>query len=173
MRVLRLDLNSNSWKIEDTAAQGPVTLGVRIHNEAKTWNLDPLDPSAPFILGMGPFIGGKMPGFHRLIAVFKSPMTRTLHVAALGGAAYKFMGAGIDAVVITGRARKPVVVFMSSDGIELKDTDPVFEYGGYHAPMPSRSTSSTRTGTSSLSIMQGPWLWAQGRSARTTVRWCP
>lgn len=132
MKILRLDLNANSWRIEDAAAQGPVTLGVRIHNEARTWGLDPLDPSVPFVIGMGPFVGGKMPGFHRLIAVFKSPMTKTIHVAALGGAAYKFMGAGMDAVVITGRARRPTVIFLSSDGVELKIIDPVFNYGNYH-----------------------------------------
>ncbi len=119
--------------------------------------------SVPFVIGMGPFVGGKMPGFHRLIAVFKSPMTRTLHVAALGGAAYKFMGAGIDALVITGKAKRPTVIFLSSDGIELKSIDPVFEYGNYHAPTPSRSTYSTPIGTSSLSTTRGPWLLVQPR----------
>ncbi|ADY01081.1 glyceraldehyde-3-phosphate:ferredoxin oxidoreductase (GAPOR) [Vulcanisaeta moutnovskia 768-28] len=132
MKVLRIDLNANSLRTEEIPAQGPITLGIKIHNEAKSWSLDPLDPNVPFIIGMGPFVGGKMPGFHRLIAVFKSPMTRTLHVAALGGAAYKFMGSGIDTIVITGKSKKPIVIFASSDGIELRNIEPVFEYGNYH-----------------------------------------
>jgi len=131
VKVLRLDLDGNSWTIEDVKAQGPVSLGVTIHRELATWNLDPLDPKTPFIIGMGPFVGGKMPGFHRLIVTFKSPMTKTLHVAALGGAAYKFMGSGIDAIVITGKAQSPVVIFVSSDGVDIKTIKPVFNYGNY------------------------------------------
>ncbi|WP_069807293.1 aldehyde ferredoxin oxidoreductase N-terminal domain-containing protein [Vulcanisaeta thermophila] len=131
MKVLSIDLGINSWSIKEIEAQGPVSLGVKLHWDSKSWRLDPLDPQVPFIIGMGPFVGGKLPGFHRLIAVFKSPMTRTIHVAALGGAAYKFMGSGVDAIVITGRSREPTALFISSDGVEVVGIKPVFEYGGY------------------------------------------
>lgn len=131
MRVLRIDLDRNSTTMEDINIQGPVSLGVKINNELGTWSLDPFDPRVPFVIGMGPFVGGKMPGFHRLVATFKSPMTRTLHVAALGGAAYKFMGSGIDAMIIVGKAELPVVVFASNDGVEIRRINPVFKYGNY------------------------------------------
>ncbi|MCG2869761.1 MAG: aldehyde ferredoxin oxidoreductase [Vulcanisaeta sp.] len=131
MKVLWIDLDRNSWETRIIDAPGPVSLGVRIHRELKTWGMDPLDPRVPLIIGMGPFVGGKMPGFHRLIITFKSPMTRTLHVSALGGAAYKFMGSGVDAIVLVGKASSPVVVFVSSDGVEIRNVNPVFRYGNY------------------------------------------
>jgi glyceraldehyde-3-phosphate dehydrogenase (ferredoxin) len=131
VKVLWIDLDRNSWETRSIDAPGPVSLGVRIHRELKTWGMDPLDPRVPLIIGMGPFVGGKMPGFHRLIITFKSPMTRTLHVSALGGAAYKFMGSGVDAIVLIGKASSPVVVFVSSDGVEIRNVNPVFRYGNY------------------------------------------
>ena len=131
VRILKVDLDRNSWNIESAEAPGPVSLGVKLQMDMETWNLDPLNPRVPFIIGMGPFVGGKMPGFHRLIVTFKSPMTKTLHVAALGGAAYKFMGSGIDAIVLIGKAPSPIVVFVSSDGVEIRNINPVFKYGNY------------------------------------------
>ncbi|MFP3237580.1 MAG: aldehyde ferredoxin oxidoreductase N-terminal domain-containing protein [Caldivirga sp.] len=131
MKVLNVNLDTGEMKVDTVEAQGPVTLGVRVLSDQKTWDKDPLDPSVPFIVGIGPFVGGKLPGVHRVIAVFKSPMTRTIHVAAIGGVAYKFMGSGIDAVVVTGRAREPTALFISSDGAKLEKVNPVYSYGGY------------------------------------------
>ncbi|MFP3483566.1 MAG: aldehyde ferredoxin oxidoreductase N-terminal domain-containing protein, partial [Caldivirga sp.] len=131
MRVLSVNLNTGDVKVDTVEAQGPITLGVRVLSDQRTWDKDPLDPSVPFIVGIGPFVGGKLPGVHRVIAVFKSPMTRTIHVAAIGGVAYKFMGSGIDAVVVTGRAREPTALFISSDGVKLENVNPVYSYGGY------------------------------------------
>lgn len=55
VKVLRINLSDNSWRIEDTTAQGPVTLGVKVHNEANSWGLDPFDPpQVPFVIGMVP-----------------------------------------------------------------------------------------------------------------------
>ncbi len=130
MRVLNVDLSSGNVSVTNVEAQGPITLGVRVLNSEGTWDKDPLDPSLPFIIGIGPFVGGKLPGVHRVIAVFKSPMTKTVHVAAIGGVAYKFMGSGIDAVVVRGRSEKPTALFISSDGVEIRQVNPVYSYSG-------------------------------------------
>lgn len=126
-----MDLTTGKYDVGDVNAQGPITLGIRILNEDATWSKDPLSPDVPLIMGMGPFVGGKLPGVHRLIVVFKSPMTRTVHVAAIGGVAYKFMGSGIDAIVIRGRASEPTALFVSNDGVSLQHVEPVYNYGGY------------------------------------------
>lgn len=132
MKVLNVNLDTGEVTISTVEAQGPVTLGVKVLTELGTWSKDPLDPSVPFVIGMGPFVGGKLPGVHRMVAVFKSPMTKTIHISAVGGVAYKFMGSGIDAVVITGRARDTTAIFISSDGVKLEAINPVYSYGNYH-----------------------------------------
>ncbi len=132
MKVLFVEFNGGvKFEAKELKYPGPISLGVDLMYQYNTWNLDPLDPRVPFIFGIGPFVGGKLPGVHRGIIVFKSPITKTIHASAVGGVAYKFMGAGVDAVVIVGKAPEPTALFISSDGYEAKPIRPVYEYGGY------------------------------------------
>lgn len=130
MRVAYIDLSRGLYEVKELDAQGPVSLGLKVHEEAESWRLDPLDPANPLVIGMGPFVGGRLIGVHRLVAVFRSPMTGGLHASAMGGAAYKFMGAGVDAYVFIGRSPRPAAVFASQDGIEIRPVEPVYDYGG-------------------------------------------
>lgn len=130
MRVAFIDLGSGRYEVREVDAQGPVSLGLKVHEEAQSWRLDPYDPASPFVIGMGQFVGGRLIGVHRLVAVFRSPMTGNLHSSALGGAAYKFMGAGIDAYVVTGKAPKPAVVLASQEGITIEHIEPIYNYEG-------------------------------------------
>ena len=63
VRILKIDLDRNSWNIESAEAPGPVSLGVKLQMDMETWNLDPLDPRVPFIIGMGPSLGVKCRAF--------------------------------------------------------------------------------------------------------------
>lgn len=130
MRVAFIDLEKLSVNIAERDAQGPVSLGVQIHEERETWRTDPLSPLSPLVIGMGNFVGGRLIGAHRIIAVFKSPMSKTLQASALGGAAYKMMGAGIDAFVFLGRAPWPVVVLASPEGVRIERAELRYEYQG-------------------------------------------
>ncbi len=60
-----------------------------------------------FLLGKGVFAGSIFYGSHRLIAVFRSPLTRGLHVSAVGGAAYSFMRTGVDAICMESKSELP------------------------------------------------------------------
>ncbi|MEL9990493.1 MAG: aldehyde ferredoxin oxidoreductase N-terminal domain-containing protein [Thermoproteus sp.] len=130
MKVAFIDLDGNSVEVKEVEAQGPVSLGLKVHEEVGSWRLDPLSPRSPLVVGMGRFVGGRLIGTHRIVAVFKSPMTRGLHASALGGAAYKMMGAGIDAYVVVGKAQGPVAVLSSQEGIKIEPVKPVYDYQG-------------------------------------------
>lgn len=97
---------------------------LRIHSERETWRLDPLSPECPVVIGFGPFVGGRLYGVHRLIFVFKSPQTKTLHVSALGGAAYKAMGASVQAISIVGKAERPTAILVAAGRVEFADVEP-------------------------------------------------
>lgn len=121
--LLEVDVEGGRAELREVEASGPLELGLALHEEAESWRLDPLDPRTPFVLGMGPFVGGRLFGVHRLVAVFKSPQTRTLHVSALGGAAYRFMGMGADALAVRGRAPRPVAILASRGEVKLVEMD--------------------------------------------------
>jgi len=102
---------------------GPVDLGVRLHLYEETWSEDPFSPRNILVLGAGLFAGSKIFGSHRLVAVFRSPLSGGLHVSELGGAAYKFIGCGAHAVVLRGRSEKPSILLIegSKEGVNRVD----------------------------------------------------
>ncbi|MEM1636894.1 MAG: aldehyde ferredoxin oxidoreductase N-terminal domain-containing protein [Pyrobaculum sp.] len=128
MILLEIDVGKNKVEKQEIDASGPLEAAITIHKKYETWRLDPLSPEAPIVFGMGPFVGGKLYGVHRLIFVFKSPQTKTLHVSALGGAAYKAMGMGAQAVAIRGRAEKPTAVFIANGQVEFAEVKPSDAY---------------------------------------------
>ncbi|MGC9112221.1 aldehyde ferredoxin oxidoreductase N-terminal domain-containing protein [Acidilobus sp.] len=112
-KVLYIDATKRSYKIESVNNPelfGIVDLGLQVHLDMKSYNVDPLDPANPLVLGIGPFAGGAVVGSHRIVAVFKSPESRGLHVSEMGGAGYSFFRTGLDALVITGRSERPLLI---------------------------------------------------------------
>ncbi|MEM0484859.1 MAG: aldehyde ferredoxin oxidoreductase N-terminal domain-containing protein [Pyrobaculum sp.] len=124
MIILEIDVERRAVSRREIDASGPVEAALAIHKERETWRLDPLSPQVPVVFGMGPFVGGRLYGVHRLIFIFKSPQTGTLHVSALGGAAYKAMGMGAQAVSIVGRAPTPTAIFISQGYVKFAEVKP-------------------------------------------------
>ncbi|WP_038054859.1 aldehyde ferredoxin oxidoreductase N-terminal domain-containing protein [Thermodesulfobacterium hydrogeniphilum] len=115
-KVLFIDVEKKDWKIKEYPIPpylGVVDIGVRIHlEELESWKYDILDSKNALFLGTGPFAGGKIFGTHRMVAIFKSPESYGLHVSEVGGVGYKFIGSGINGIVIIGKSPKPVLIFI-------------------------------------------------------------
>jgi len=84
--------------------------------------LDPLDPDAPLVWGVGPLVGTGLPSASRFNVSGRSPQTGILGDSNAGG----FFGqelryAGVDQVVITGEAERPTVLWIDDGCIELVD----------------------------------------------------
>ena len=82
----------------------------------------PSSPGMPLIFGAGPFVGTSFPGGARFNISSRSPQTFILGDSNAGG----FFGpelrfAGIDQLVITGRADHPSYLFIHDGTIELRD----------------------------------------------------
>ncbi|MDD1670062.1 MAG: aldehyde ferredoxin oxidoreductase family protein [Methanomicrobiales archaeon] len=133
-RILRVNLTKGTvreipyrreWKEQYIGGRG---LGVRILFDLVDPATDPLGDGNAIALAAGPLTGSGMPLGSRYSAVAKSPLTGTLASSSGGG----FFGtglkrAGIDAVVVEGRAVAPVYLWIRDGGCEIRDASAFWE----------------------------------------------
>lgn len=126
-RVIFIDTSDEKSWIKEYSFNdviGPIELGVKLHLfEYETWKKPAYDPLNALVIGTGLFTNSKLYGFHRFTFVFKSPITRGLHVASMGGAAYQFR-VNAHAIVLIGRSDSPVILKIFDEG----DGKPVVEF---------------------------------------------
>ncbi|AFL66458.1 aldehyde ferredoxin oxidoreductase N-terminal domain-containing protein [Desulfurococcus amylolyticus] len=126
-RALFIDASTRKHWVEEyelNEVYSPISLGLKLHMERyKSWGKPIYHPDNALILGAGLFTGSKMYGVHRFVAVFRSPLTKGLHVSEMGGAAFQFK-INADAVVIVGRSETPLIVKIYDQG----DGEPVVEF---------------------------------------------
>jgi aldehyde:ferredoxin oxidoreductase len=97
-------------------------LGVRLLYDLTEPGMDPYDPRMPLIFSAGPLTGTNAPQSNRFVVTTKSPLTGFLADSHCGGSfATKLRKAGYDALVIRGRAPRPVILEIEEDRVELKD----------------------------------------------------
>ncbi|MDP2846310.1 MAG: aldehyde ferredoxin oxidoreductase family protein, partial [Candidatus Methanoperedens sp.] len=95
-------------------------LGVKLYSDAIEPNIDPLSPENILIFATGPLTGTLAPMSGRHAMVSKSPLTGTIFDSSSGGFFGKELKfAGIDALIIKGRAKKPVYIAVKNDEIEI------------------------------------------------------
>lgn len=128
MLLLTIDVGSQKVGKKELNVSGILEIALTVHKEAESWRLDPLSPEAPVVFGFGPFVGGRLYGVHRLVFVFKSPQTKTLHISAIGGVAYKAMGMGAQAVSIVGKAERPIALFIANGDVKFIEVNPSDAY---------------------------------------------
>ena len=85
-------------------------------------NTDALSPENVIVFSTSPTTGAPISGSSRFNLTAKSPLTGTLGDSQGGGfwgTELKF--AGYDAIVITGKAKKPVYLWINNDKVEIRD----------------------------------------------------
>lgn len=127
-KILRVDLTAGSYAIAELPRQlleeylGGRGLGVRLMRDY--FHLDPFDPDMPLIFAVGPLCGTSAPTAARMSVVSRSPLTGTICDCSAGGRfAWRLKASGLDAVFITGKSPKPVVLSISGDRIEIIPAD--------------------------------------------------
>lgn len=107
------------WRREYIGGRG---LGVRILSDLVNPGIDPLGPENVLIFATGPVAGSGLPMGSRYDVVTKSPLTGTVTSANSGGKFGTSMKrAGYDAVVIRGRAERPVSILLDDGHAEVRD----------------------------------------------------
>jgi aldehyde:ferredoxin oxidoreductase len=109
----------DEWKRQYLGGRG---IGIRILSDLVDPGTDPLSEKNVLIYATGPLTGTGMPLGSRYDVSAKSPLTGTCTSANSGG----FFGpamkrAGFDAIVFTGRARKPSYLTLDRGVAEIRD----------------------------------------------------
>ncbi|HWU40179.1 MAG TPA: aldehyde ferredoxin oxidoreductase N-terminal domain-containing protein, partial [Candidatus Acidoferrum sp.] len=124
-RVLKVDLSSGRGKVEDiegrdvwAGGSGLATLLFdRMGFPDRCWE----DPEQPLIFAVGP-LTGYFPLMSKTVCAFKSPYHDQYAESHGGGrSALSLRFADLDALVITGKARRPSCVVVGSRKLEVKD----------------------------------------------------
>jgi len=126
-RVKHIDLSTG--RIDDERIEGEVAahflggagMAAHILFEELVPELEPLAPKAPLVIATGPLTGTTGPAVGRYTICAKSPATGGWGEANIGGLfGPELRAAGIDALVVRGRAEKPVYLWIDDGDIELR-----------------------------------------------------
>ena len=131
-KILRVDLSNGIIKAEETSKYMDYTGGIGIgfkviFDEAPM--ADPFSPENRIIFAAGPMVGTVAPcsGRSEVISISphvyapksKKPLVTRSGFGGYWGAELKF--AGYDAVIVQGKAEKPVYISINNDKAEIKD----------------------------------------------------
>lgn len=126
--VLKIDLTDSEIKKEPLSpAFARKYLGASGFNSAKLFELvkpevEALSPANVLMFGVGPLSGTLAPGSSRLTVTAKSPLTDIFGDSNMGGSfATELKFAGYDQIVILGKAKSPVYLWIDDDEVELRD----------------------------------------------------
>ena len=125
IKVLFINLTTSKVRVELREDLYEYLGGVGVASKLLLENLnpdaDPLDESQPIVFAIGA-LSSVFPVVTKTVAMFVSPVTGELGESYAGGRfAYTLFNAGIDALVITGRAKSPTYLFINNNRIDFKD----------------------------------------------------
>jgi len=137
-RILAVDLERNHVEHQATADYGPLYLGGRALGAAIAWQmlrpgLDPLSPDNPLMFLNGPLAGTNAPAAGRTTVCSLAPQSWPkpwFSRASMGGdLGHAIKAAGLDGIVITGRAPRPVYLAVQDDDASLVDAEDLWGRG--------------------------------------------
>jgi len=142
--ILRVNLDNGIINKEDTSKYidytGGIGIGFKvIFDEAPT--ADPFSPENRIIFAAGPMVGTIAPcsGRSEVISISphvyapksKKPLVTRSGFGGYWGAELKF--AGYDAIIVQGKAKKPVYISINNDKVEIKDANSLWGLDTFEA----------------------------------------
>lgn len=123
-KILKIDLSRQKSSIEEfdkgfaRTYVGGTGFGAKLLWDLTDATTGPLAPDNPLIFATGPTTGTAYPSSGRYVTISKSPLTGIWGEAHVGGHwGPLFKAAGYDALVILGRASKPVYLTIFDDDV--------------------------------------------------------
>ncbi|MDQ3810118.1 MAG: aldehyde ferredoxin oxidoreductase family protein [Chloroflexota bacterium] len=131
--ILDVDLTTGTHRVRELTQDmadrwlGGTGLGAHLLWEAKAYQADPLGPDNVMVWGTGPFAGTSVPLSNRFGVCARSPLTGVWGEAECGGHwANDLKKAGFDALMVRGRADRPVYLWIHDGEVEIRDAGHVW-----------------------------------------------
>ncbi len=127
-KILHIDLTSGQFSVEEPGTafyrkyMGGSAMAMHYLLKEMPAGVDPLGPENVLVLALSVLTGTAISGQSRMTAAAKSPLTGAIGDSQGGGfwpAELKF--SGFDAIVIKGKAEKPVYLWIHDGEYELRD----------------------------------------------------
>ena len=139
-KILTVDLSSSDYVVKDTPFDlmvnyiGGKGFGAKILYENLKPGCDPLSEENILIFATGPLTGTLVPASGRIVVCTKSPLTGIWLDSLAGG----FFGpelkmAGYDAIILKGKAEKPVILVINDEKISIEDAKDLWGKGTFEA----------------------------------------
>lgn len=132
-KILRVDLSAGGTKVEQwpediyrryLGGRGFITHVLLTELGA---GVDPLGPGNKLIFSLGPITGHPVVGSGRHSVGAKFPLTGTLGESEAGGYwGAELKKAGFDAIIIEGKAARPVYLWIKDGKAEIKDAENIW-----------------------------------------------
>ena len=126
-KILRVDLEAGEAIVEEPGFSvlkdyiGGRGLGIYYLNRELDPHCDPLAPENMLVMAAGPLTGTGAPTGARYMVMTKSPLTGALTCSNAGGRfPTELKRSGFDGIVITGRAARPVYLYIQDGRAELR-----------------------------------------------------
>lgn len=126
-KLLRINLTSGEIKVEELDLElakkfiGGRGLGTKILMDEGIATVDPLSEQNKLIYITGPMTGAAVPTGGRYMVVTKSPLNSMIASSNSGGQwGAKLKYAGWDAIIVEGKAEKPVYINIEDEKVEIK-----------------------------------------------------
>ncbi len=131
--ILRVNLTTGAVSRQATNLKdaalfiGARGLGTKLFVDEVDPKVDAFSPENKLIFAPGPFSGTFAPSGGRYHVVTKSPLTGAIAGSNSGGTfGPELHYAGYDALIIEGKAEKPVYLFIKDDQVEIRDASHVW-----------------------------------------------
>jgi len=115
---------------EETAKKyvGGIGLGMKLWLANSKPGVDPLSPENPLVLAVGPVSGTMFPtGGNGHAFISKSPATGGVGEAVSHGTfGAEMKRAGYDAIILAGKAERPVYLWIDDDSVQLLDAEKIW-----------------------------------------------
>jgi aldehyde:ferredoxin oxidoreductase len=99
-------------------------LGTKIMFDEVPPTIDPFSPDNKLIFAPGPLSGTFAPSASHFDIITKGPLTGTIAASSSGGSFGPVLKyAGYDALIVEGKAEKPVYIWIKDDNVEIRDAE--------------------------------------------------
>ncbi|MEM1558795.1 MAG: aldehyde ferredoxin oxidoreductase family protein [Candidatus Bathyarchaeia archaeon] len=127
-RILYIDVTERSYKtipLDEGFIKkwlGATGIGIKLLMDYQEPRIDPFHPCNPLVFTVGPFVGTMVPCSSRYGVFAKSPLSNLLGEAYSAGFwCLEFKRAGYDALVVKGKADRPLYLYIEDDTVHFLD----------------------------------------------------